>query len=175
MANFDWKSVIKTVAPALAAALGGPLAGVATQAIATAVLGKDSANADEDIIAEAVMNASPETLAKIKEAEYQFRKDMAALGVDFEKLEVQDRANAREFARTNMVPQMVLTFVFIISYFIITSGTIYFLFEDGEVNKEMLVLVSTLLGVFTGEVPRIMAFWFGSSTGSKTKDSALKA
>jgi hypothetical protein len=43
------------------------------------------------------------------------------------------------------------------------------------VNKEMLVLVSTLLGVFTGEVPRIMAFWFGSSTGSKIKDSAMKA
>lgn len=173
MKDFDWKSLVKTVAPALATALGGPLAGVATQAIAKAVLGEGNENADEAVVAEAIRTASPETLLKLKEAEFEFKKRMAELGVDLEKLAVQDRSSARQMAALNMKPQILLTFLFISIYFAVSSATMYFLFEDGEVNKEILVLVSTLLGVFTGEVPRIMAFWFGSSTGSKEKTARL--
>lgn len=174
MREINWKDIIRTVAPTLATALGGPLAGVATQAIAKAVLGAGNENAEESIIAEAVVNGGPEALVKLKEAEYQFEKDMAQIGVDLSKLEIQDRADARSLAKVNMIPQVWLTFVFILVYFATTSAVMFFLFEDGDVNKEILVLVSTLLGVFTGEVPRIMSFWFGTSTGSKEKTVILE-
>ena len=39
----NWKAIVGTVAPALATALGGPLAGVAVKAIADKVLGKPAA------------------------------------------------------------------------------------------------------------------------------------
>jgi len=39
-----WKGIVGTVAPALATALGGPLAGVAVRAIAEKVLGKPEAS-----------------------------------------------------------------------------------------------------------------------------------
>jgi len=44
---FNWKSILGTVAPGLATALGGPLAGMAVQAVSNAVLGKQDGSDDE--------------------------------------------------------------------------------------------------------------------------------
>jgi hypothetical protein len=79
---FDWKSIIKTVAPSLATALGGSLAGNATKAIANVLLGNSDASEQE--IEQGIANATPEQLMKLKELDNQFYA-----------LEVQDRASAR--------------------------------------------------------------------------------
>ena len=78
--KFDWKALVKTVAPVLGTALGGPLAGAATAAITKAVLGSDTAT-EKDIEA-ALATASPEILLKLKEADQAFETRMTELGID---------------------------------------------------------------------------------------------
>ena len=54
----DWKSIVGTVAPAIATALGGPLAGLGVSAIGKA-LGLGDGASKEDV-AQAVLKATPE-------------------------------------------------------------------------------------------------------------------
>ena len=84
MASFDWKGTISAVAPALATALGGPLAGIAVQQISTAVLGKPDGKEAE--VAQALSAGGPELLEKLKQADNEFAEKMAGLNVDLEKI-----------------------------------------------------------------------------------------
>ena len=78
-----WKEIIGTVAPTLATALGGPLAGVATQAISAALLGK--ADGSEDEIAAAFSVGGADALQKARDADArtilaaELKKDEEAL------------------------------------------------------------------------------------------------
>ena len=56
----DWKSVVRTVAPTLATALGGPLAGAAVQALSVALLGRPDGTEQE--VAEAVLTGGADAL-----------------------------------------------------------------------------------------------------------------
>lgn len=64
--------VVKAVAPGLATALGGPLAGLAVGFIAKQF------GVDPDKVAEVVQGADP---VKMKELDYQFQEYMANLGI----------------------------------------------------------------------------------------------
>ncbi len=44
MADFDWKQVIKSIAPVLGTALGGPLAGTAIKVLGDAIIGGDTSS-----------------------------------------------------------------------------------------------------------------------------------
>lgn len=89
--TIDWKKIVGTVAPVLATALGGPLAGMATKAVATAVLGRDDATEAE--IAAAVANASPEQLLALRKADADFAMRMKELDIDLEQLAAQAAAD----------------------------------------------------------------------------------
>jgi len=159
-------NLVRNFAPAIAAGLGGPVAGQATQHLAN-LLGKPGANQTE--LESAIIGATPEQLADIKESDQQFEAQMKALDIDVYKLEVDDRKDARDMAKQNMVPQMTLSVVFIVGYF----GLMYLLFF-GEVNigESMRDTGNILIGVMTASIPQIMSFWFGSSHGSKSKGSS---
>jgi len=160
----DWKKIVGTLAPTLATALGGPLAGTATKFLAAELLGDE--NATEADIGEHLAGANPEQLAKLREIDNSFKLEMKRLNVDLEKLYVDDRNGARELAKVNMWPQIVLSFVFITGYFAI----VYLLFSGSVVIDESIRDMSNiLLGVLTANIPAIMSFWFGSSHGSKNK------
>lgn len=57
MVNIDWKEIVRAVAPTLATALGGPLAGVATSEISNAILGKSDGTEAE--LGDALVKATP--------------------------------------------------------------------------------------------------------------------
>lgn len=163
-----WKDIVRNVAPALGTALGGPMAGVATRYIADAWLGdKDASEVD---IAMALENATPERLIELKRLDSEFRLEMKKLEVDIFKLEVSDKADARKILGINIWPQIILSGLFIGGYFVVLA-----LLVAGEVTLHEAVRDMTLLlvGLITREVPTIMQFWFGSSYGSKEKDSVL--
>ena len=66
MAGFDWKALVRTVAPVIGTALGGPIGNLAAQAISTVFLG--TPDGTEDQIAEAVARATPEQLLALRQA-----------------------------------------------------------------------------------------------------------
>lgn len=174
MSKVDWKATLATVAPALATALGGPLAGLATQALSTALLG-GKADGTEAEIAAALATGGTDALLKIKQAEQQFAVDMRKLDIDLEKVQQADRADARSLAKVDMAPQIGLSVVFIAGYFASLYSLKTLLFADSDINPAILNLASLLIGVFTRELSGIMQFWFGSSSGSKASGKELAA
>lgn len=88
--------VLRTAAPGIATALGGPLAGVAVHTLSNAIFGKG--DAAEAGIVQAVASGNPDILLKIKEAEVNFQTRMRELEIDLERIHQEDRADARAFS-----------------------------------------------------------------------------
>lgn len=163
----SWKQIVGTVAPALATALGGPLAGVAVRTIAEKVLGKPDAS-DADVAA-AIASATPDLLLKLRQADQDFARAMADAGIQLEKLEVEDRASARamQMATRDWVPG-ALAVVFVAGFFILLG-----VMTRAHVPPENRELVIAMIGTLGGAVMTILTFYFGSSRGSRTKDEIL--
>ena len=168
MASFDWKGTISAVAPALATALGGPLAGIAVQQISTAVLGKPDGKEAE--VAQALSAGGPELLEKLKQADNEFAEKMAGLNVDLEKIAADDRNSARRLevdSHDTFTPRF-LAFVVTLGFF----GVLAYLIRFGKPDvggDVMLVMVGALGTAWTA----IISFYFGSSAGSQAKDRML--
>ena len=161
------KGILGTVAPMLGTALGGPLGGLAGKMV------QDALGVDTEQQAIAMLESDPEALVKIKTAEIDFEKRMAELGIEEEKLHAQDRASARKLAEAKGTGfQMLLSALFISGYFLL----VYYFFTGmlttdlGEWARGQLGI---LIGILTAAVPQILAYWFGSSSGSKQKTDAL--
>ena len=159
------KKVLGAVAPTLGAVLGGPLGGLAGNILASK-LGVDNTKDVED----AILNQSPETIAKIRLAEIELEKQIRENDIDLTKLEVEDRKDARQLAGKDMRPHIVLSTVFLGGYFtmlgLMMTGNI-------QLDPQFKTELSILFGVITANVPTIMAFWFGSSHGSQKKTDML--
>lgn len=163
---FDWKSLVSSVAPTLATALGGPFAGMAVKKIAGELLGDE--NASERDIAQAMASATPDMMLKLKQADQSFEKEMAELGVDLERIAAEDRDSARQMQKTNKAWIVPLLAGLTVAGFFGVVGWVL----SGKVSLE-----STLLGFVLGQVSakaeQVYNFYFGSSAGSKEKTDQL--
>lgn len=161
--KFDWRKTLAAVAPTLATALGGPMAGAAVGAISRGLMGREDASEEE--LEHLVSTADPATLAKLKQIDADFRKEMRKLDVDLARVNAEDRADARDMAQqTNLWPQIIIGAAFILGYFAI-------LICDGAL--EAFEVDPLLLGVLTTGIPVILQFWFGSSSGSKAQSRRI--
>ena len=171
----DWKNLagsIASFAPTIGAAVGGPagsIAGMGVKALAN-VFGIDTKDADADLqISTALESMTPEQAMQVKNADLQFKKDMAQLGVDVFKLEVADKASARKmFVETGNLTPMILTFLFVV-----LAGYITYEVFNSALDGIDKTLVGTVVGYIFGELKAATSFWMGSSMGSKTKTDAM--
>lgn len=170
MGKVDWKSIVSSVAPTIASALGGPLAGMAVNAIAEKVLGKSEASETEvaDVIAKA---NNPELLLKLKEAEDAFATRMKELDIDLEKMASEDRASARarEIAVRDKTPS-ILAYVYTIGYFVVLGVIIW---QGARIDAKVNDLINILLGVLSAAEVGIINYYFGSSAGSTKKTDTM--
>ncbi len=163
-----WESLLKVVAPVLGGAIGGPFGSIAVKAL---IDGMDDDITTEDQMKEAVQNASPETLAKLKQIDTNFKVTMKELGVKEKDIIAKDRDSARNMAiQTTLLPQMIISIIFITAFAVILYTTFTGLTEMGETQK---TIVNILLGILSAGVVQVMNFWFGSSSGSKEKDTSI--
>jgi len=156
----DW---LAQIAPGIATALGGPLAGLAVTAVSKA-LGIDEKDVQSTIESGKLTS---DQLTSIKQAELELQKQANELGLDFEKLAVDDRKSARDMqtATHSFIPP-VLSILVTMGFFGILIG----LMTDHVVKSDALLLMLGSLGTaWTG----IIAFYFGSSAGSQKKDELL--
>jgi len=163
-----WKNILKKVAPTLGTALGGPLAGVATAALSEVLLGKT--NGTDAEIERALSVTSPETLIKLRDLDQAFAAKMKQLDIDVFKLEVEDRASARQLYTVNYWPQIGLSALMLFGYFL---TLILLLLGEIKVPEGWKETFTVIFGVITASIPQILSFWFGSSFGSKEKTAAL--
>lgn len=165
----SWKDIVRTVAPTLGAALGGPAGGMAVKFMADQFLGNPEAT--EQDVAAFVQNASPDQMLEIKKADQEFAVRMRELDIDVFKLEVADRQNARDLFKVNIWPQIILSALFIIGYFSVMGALVWA--HDAQINDRIFGILNTVIGVLTAAIPMILQFWFGSSQGSKEKTAKL--
>jgi hypothetical protein len=151
------------IAPSIATALGGPLAGLAVTALSKA-LGVDEKDVQNTIQSGKL---SAEQLASIKQAELELKAKAQQLGLDFEKLANDDRKSARDLqvSTKSIVPPLLAM--------VVTTGFFGILFAlmMGYATKsdELMIMLGSLGTAWTG----IIGFYFGSSAGSQDKDKML--
>lgn len=161
-------NLVRTVAPSIASAVGGPLAGMATKAISEALLGKPDGTEEE--LTQAVAKATPEQLLALKKAEQEFESHMRELDIDLERIASADRDSARnrEIKTKDLTPKVLAASV-TVGYF----GVLFYMLTHGLPttggSEAMLVMLGTLGTAWGG----IMAYYFGSSAGSKEKTEAM--
>ena len=157
----DW---LKQIAPTIATAMGGPLAGMAVSAISKAI-GVDPEKVG-DLISSNKLTA--EQIAQVKLAEIELQKQAQELGLNFEKLEVEDRKSARDMqsATRSMMPPLLAGAV-TIGFFSIM--VMMFFNKIDSNNPAILMMLGSLGTAWTG----IIAYYFGSSAGSQAKTDLL--
>lgn len=92
--DFDWKSVVKTIAPTLGTALLGPLGGIAVSAIG-GILGLGTDPTDQQLT-DAMGKLTPDQILAIKQEDNRFKAEMAQKGIDLNALKVEKHKNAIE-------------------------------------------------------------------------------
>lgn len=165
-----WESIVKSIAPVLGAAIGGPFGGVATKTITSALFGDNEsamgADLDQKITNE--LQNNPEALLKLKQADRDFDVKMKELDVDILQINKEDRDSARNLhkkTKSYIVP--LLASLTVGCFFAVVFWVL-----SGQVSLE-----STLLGFVLGQVStkaeQVYNFYFGSSAGSKAKTEKL--
>lgn len=161
-------NLVRTVAPTIASAVGGPLAGIAVRTISDALLGKPDGTEAE--LVQAALGATPEQLLALKKAEQDFVIQMRELDIDLERIGNQDRDSARnrEIKLKDVTPK-VLAAAVTFGYF----GVLFWMLRYGLPttggSEAMLVMLGTLGTAWGG----IVAYYFGSSAGSRDKNDTI--
>jgi hypothetical protein len=172
MASFDWKSLVKSIAPMLGTALGSPLVGLAGAALGRALGTSDNEDAT---LQAAISGAGPDQLLAIQKAEQEFKIQMTNLGfkntIDLEKLASEDRSSARnrEIAIKDKMP-MILGIAVALGFF----GLLFYMmkYEVPSSNKDLL---NIMLGMLGTSFVAVITYYFGSSAGSARKDELVAA
>lgn len=159
-------SWIKTVAPMIGTALGGPLGGMAVGMLA------DKLGVEEKTI-KAVTNAisetklTPEQVSSIRQAEIEFQKFLGQNKIDLERINMENTKSAREMqiANKSYTPQ-VLSFVITLGFF----GVLYYMLAMEAKPTEALLIMLGSLGTAWAAVCN---FWFGSTAGSARKTELI--
>lgn len=166
----NWKQIVKQVAPGIGTVLGGPTGGMAVKFLAETFLGNGEATEEE--VAAAIQNATPDQMLQLRKLDQEFELKLKQLGLDREKLVVDDRKDARQILKTTIWPQVLLSGVFILGYFLVMGLLIGN--PAVEYGDRVFGILNTVIGVLTGSIPMILQFWFGSSLGSREKDQRVK-
>jgi hypothetical protein len=155
---------LKQIAPTIATAMGGPLAGMAVSAISKAI------GVDEDKVSDLIKDnkLTADQIAQVKIAEIELQKQAQELGLNFAKLEVDDRKSARDMqvATRSWIPPLLAAAV--------TAGffgilAMMLLGKVDSNNPAILMMLGSLGTAWTG----IIAYYFGSSAGSQAKTEML--
>ena len=156
----DW---LNQIAPGIATALGGPLAGLAVSAISKA-LGIDEKDVQSTI---ELGKLSADQLASLKQAEMDLQAKAQELGLNFEKLATDDRKSARDMqTATKSIIPAVLAIGVTVGFFAILIG----LMTDNVTKSDALLL---MLGSLGTAWTAIVSFYFGSSAHSEKQTEML--
>ena len=170
----NWIDTIKGLAPTIATALGGPLAGAAVAAIGNAI---GISEPTQESIAKAFTDGQikPEDMLKLKELELDFKKHEADMGFKYadlafqqDALIVDDRKDARaaQVATHSKMPA-VLTVMVTIGFFSVLGALLAM--PELKANEIVLVMVGQLSAVWGACV----AFYVSTTFTSGVKNAML--
>jgi hypothetical protein len=156
--------VLKTVAPTIADTLAGPFAPL-VDPVVRAIFG----TTDPKQVSAALLNATPDQILALRQADDAHAEKLVQLGIDRDKLAFDNIANARarEIALHDSTPKY-LAYLITFGFF----GTLAYLIIYGKPTTGgdvMLVMVGSLGTAWSG----IVSYYFGSSAGSAAKTDTI--
>lgn len=166
----DWKSILGAIAPTVATALGGPLAGLAVESIGKAIgMDQPTVKKVQDALTQGQLTG--DQIAQIKQAELLLQARMKELEISEEQLYASDRDSARKREevvqdKTNRNLAYLIVFVW--------AGLNVLLFLN-QVPTGSEQLVARLLGTLDASLMCVLYYYFGSSSGSRSKTDALNS
>jgi hypothetical protein len=160
--------VLKNVAPTAVAGMVNPAFAPLVAAGMRKVLNKEGstdAELEEAVLAAA---ASPADVVKLKEIELEAQRLEQSLGAKFEEIAAADRADARarEVATKDSTTK-ILAFV-VLGAFVAMSLSVLFGYAVAEST-----IAGTIIGYMSAKAEQVIAYYFGSSAGSKQKTDLL--
>lgn len=159
---------LKTIAPMIGTALGGPLGGAAAAFLADK-LGIESKTVEA--VSE-VLNSgrmTPEQITSVKMAEIEFEKFLKENAIKIEEVHAGDRADARKMASaTQSTIPAALSLMVTLGYFGILIGMMTDVLNVAD-SQALLIMLGSL-GTAWGMV---MAFWFGTTKSSSEKNEII--
>jgi hypothetical protein len=162
----DW---LKTLAPLLGTALGGPLGGAAAAFIGDK-LGLHEKTIEAVTAALTSGTLSPDQLTNIKLAEIEFKKFLETNKIDVLKIEAADRDSARNMMSiTKAKTPAVLTYILGLGFFIVLFAL--FLVPGVKDSPPLMIM----LGVLGAEFSAACKFWYGTTNSSGDKNALLAA
>ena len=156
----DW---LKAIAPTLATAIAGPF-GTMAYGLAATALGVSPEEAQKTIESGKLTS---EQIASVQQAEIAIKARAQELGLDFAKLNVEDRKSARDMqvaTKSYLPPTLAIGVT--VGFFGILGGLMY-----GQIQHapQIDIMLGSLGTAWTG----IIGFYFGSSASSQNKDNLL--
>ena len=150
--------LLKSLAPTIASAAGGPMAGMAVKMAAKKLGLPDSATANE---IEDLIEREPEKAVLVKQADSEFRSKIREMEINLEsfKTEVEDRKDARVKFSTDWTPKVfsILTLLLYGGFVVIVT------LMPHDQNDE--TIISLVLGQLSGILGTAAAFFYGGSNG----------
>ena len=160
--NEKWVDIVTQVAPSIASAIGGPLAGNAVNALL-----KVFNVQNEQDLNNAIQNASPDQLIELRRADNEFK--LAYLNA-----EVSDKASARsmQIAALGQLDEFSKRFVYYFAIYWSLIASLYIGFITfAQIPQTSIRFADTILGFLLGTViTTVMQYFYGSSFGSRLKD-----
>ena len=155
----DWKKVVKSVAPTIGLALGGPFAGAATAYLSEKLFGDE--NVPEKNIEDFVLSASPDKLVQIRQIDADFKVKMEELKVRQAELVGKNVDSARRSGDTvGHWPQIVLGFSTVIGFFVLLVLMIAGIITVEESLEKFLYM---MIGSLLTWVAMVFRYFFGGS------------
>lgn len=170
--------ILKTVAPWLVTALTGGVPGIAAMA-ASAIADKlGFADGTVDAVKEALAGQSvtPEQLLALKQADSDFElkmrqagfahaESMAGIQVQADKVAVEDRASARQYAAAEHDhTARNLAYLYTMALFVVIGLEFYLAIGEIRMSDVVKSTLDTLLGVLITMVIGSKEYFFGSSS-----------
>lgn len=165
--DWDW---LKSIAPTAATVLGGPLAGIAVEAIGKAL------SIDEPTIEKVQEALNPENITAdklilLRQIDSDLKYKMKELGIRLEEIHSADRSSAREMAAKTgdtITPRILALVV------LVTWGLIQYHLLTDVIDASMRELVARVLGTLDAALMAVLYYYYGSSSGSAAKNELLK-
>lgn len=169
-----WKDTLGKLAPTVASALGGPLAGAAVSALGE-LFGISEPTQDKIKVAIENGSLTGEQITGLRQLEMKLKAEEAERGFRYAELEFKDRDSARG-RDTEIVKAGKRNYradaMFLLAVAVIV-GLVYLIWKDPNINEFMKGVVTLVLGRFLGYLDNIYSFEFGTTRGSQNKDSTI--
>lgn len=168
----DWTTTLKQLAPTVASALGGPLAGIAVQALGS-VFGVSEPTQSK--IAEVITNSqmTPESIAKLKELELQYQNEEKERGFKYAELAFKDRDSARNANVSGGIQKYL--FVMSVLLLALALGAEIVVLFYGYPKTVPDIVVGRVLGLLDSVAMLVLSYYYGTSSSSSQKNELLAA